>query len=33
LSAQVNEIDWLELARGGHRRARLSADTWEWLTP
>ena len=33
LSAQVHEIDWLELARGGHRRARLLADTWEWLTP
>ncbi len=33
LDAQVQEMDWLELARGGHRRARLSADTWEWLTP
>ena len=33
LSAQVHEIDWLELARGGHRRARLRADTWDWLTP
>ena len=33
LSAHVHEIDWLELARGGHRRARLRADTWDWLTP
>ena len=33
LSAEVQDIDWLELARGGHRRARLLADTWEWLTP
>ena len=33
LSAEVHEIDWLELARGGHRRARLRANTWEWLTP
>jgi pyridoxamine 5'-phosphate oxidase len=32
-SAAVHEIDWLELARGGHRRARLRADDWEWLTP
>ena len=33
LSAEVHDIDWLELARGGHRRARLRADTCEWLTP
>jgi len=33
LSAQVREIDWLELGRTGHRRARLLADTWQWLTP
>lgn len=33
LSAQVREIDWLELGRGGHRRARLLADSWQWLTP
>jgi hypothetical protein len=26
-------MDWLELSRAGHRRARLSANTWEWLTP
>lgn len=33
LAAQVLEIDWLELDREGHRRARLTQDTWEWLTP
>lgn len=33
LEAQVQEIDWLELTRSGHRRARLRADTWDWLTP
>jgi hypothetical protein len=26
-------MDWLELSRDGHRRAQLSASTWEWLTP
>lgn len=33
IEAQIQEIDWLELARSGHRRARLRADTWDWLTP
>jgi len=33
LSAQVQEMDWLELGRGGHRRARLQKNTWQWLTP
>jgi pyridoxamine 5'-phosphate oxidase len=33
LSAQVLEMDWLELARTGHRRAKLTTDAWEWLTP
>lgn len=33
LSARVSEIDWLELGRRGHRRARLRGDTWQWLTP
>ena len=33
VNAQVLEIDWLELARTGHRRARLTSDAWEWLTP
>ena len=33
LIAQVSEIDWLELGRAGHRRARLRQDSWQWLTP
>jgi pyridoxamine 5'-phosphate oxidase len=33
LIAQVLEMDWLELARTGHRRAKLMTDAWEWLTP
>jgi pyridoxine/pyridoxamine 5'-phosphate oxidase len=33
LNAQVLEIDWLELASTGHRRAKIIADEWEWLTP
>ena len=33
VSANVLEMDWLELGRSGHRRARLLADTWQWLTP
>jgi pyridoxamine 5'-phosphate oxidase len=33
LIAQVHELDWLELSREGHRRARLLADDWQWLTP
>lgn len=33
INARVVEIDWLELAGTGHRRARITADNWEWLTP
>ena len=33
LSAQVLQMDWLELGHGAHRRARLRADTWQWLIP
>lgn len=33
IEAQVQEIDWLELARSGHRSARLRTETWDWLTP
>jgi pyridoxamine 5'-phosphate oxidase len=33
LNARITEIDWLELARTGHRRARFTSDSWEWLTP
>lgn len=31
--ASVRSIDWLELDRAGHRRARLTADAVEWLVP
>jgi len=33
LLAEVEEIDWLELFRGGHRRARMRGAAWDWLTP
>ena len=33
LIAQVLEIDWLELGRAQHRRARLLQNHWQWLTP
>jgi pyridoxine/pyridoxamine 5'-phosphate oxidase len=33
LRVQVLQMDWLELSREGHRRAQLSANSWEWLTP
>ncbi len=33
LTFQVQEIDWLELARSGHRRAVFSATRWEWRVP
>lgn len=33
INAQVVEIDWLELSSSGHRRARITADDWEWLIP
>jgi general stress protein 26 len=33
LNVLVFQMDWLELGHGGHRRARLSADTWQWLIP
>ncbi len=33
LRAQVLEMDWLELSRNGHRRARLTDGNWDWLTP
>ena len=33
LNAQVLEMDWLELDSSGHRRAKLTNDTWEWLVP
>lgn len=33
LQARVVEIDWLELGRSQHRRARLVGESWQWLTP
>lgn len=33
LTAEVTEIDWLELGRDAHRRARILGSEWEWLTP
>jgi hypothetical protein len=33
LRAQVLRMDWLALSREGHRRAQLSGNAWEWLTP
>jgi pyridoxamine 5'-phosphate oxidase len=33
LQAHVFEIDWLELGRQQHRRAKLSGETWQWLSP
>jgi hypothetical protein len=33
VSGTVIEMDWLELARDNHRRAKLTADTWAWLKP
>ena len=34
LTAQVQQqMDWLELSRGGHRRAVFDARTWEWRVP
>jgi hypothetical protein len=33
LVAEVSEIDWLELARSGHRRAQLREHEAQWLVP
>ena len=33
IKLQVLEIDWLELARSGHRRASLTRTDWTWRTP
>ena len=33
VTAQVLAIDWLELARAGHRRAVLTSTTFEWRVP
>lgn len=31
--SRIEDIDWLELAREGHRRARLSGGSVQWLVP
>lgn len=33
ITAQVQSIDWLELARTGHRRAVLLPGSWSWRVP
>lgn len=33
ITLQVQDIDWLELARSGHRRAVFSAEQWAWRVP
>ena len=33
LRGEVMQMDWLELGRAGHRRARLDAQRVEWLVP
>lgn len=33
VTAQIEHIDWLELASEGHRRARLTHDSLAWLVP
>ena len=33
VTAQVQSIDWLELARSGHRRALIEANSWSWRVP
>lgn len=33
VEAHIQEIVWLELARSGHRSARLRKDAWDWLAP
>lgn len=33
VTAHIDHMDWLELARAGHRRARLAHGTLTWLVP
>lgn len=33
VNAEIVDMDWLELARSGHRRAKISHDSWDWLVP
>jgi pyridoxine/pyridoxamine 5'-phosphate oxidase len=33
LVADFIEMDWLELAKSGHRRARITSQSFDWLAP
>lgn len=33
LTAQVKEIDWLELGPDQHRRAKIAGNQWQWVKP
>jgi len=33
ITSDVMEMDWLELASSGHRRAKINLDSWKWLIP
>ena len=33
ITFQIEQIDWLELARTGHRRATFTSKTWDWRVP
>ncbi len=33
VTLQIQNMDWLELARTGHRRAVFTADQWKWRVP
>lgn len=33
ITAHVQSIDWLELARSGHRRGVVQGENWQWCVP
>lgn len=33
ITADIMDMEWLELSSSGHRRAKISLDAWTWLTP
>jgi len=33
INSKVIDIDWLELSRTGHRRAKITLESWDWLAP
>ncbi len=33
LIGHISEMDWLELSRKGHRRAKIVDDSFDWLAP